>query len=171
MSTNTPLHSWQFDVPQPPPAVPNPLAPSSSFKSFLGRGVVRPFQRAANDVSNASDVKLIRSAVSQILGTQCSDASGRLLGELPWRHRFGSQLYRLKHKKGIVLQELARVYVIDALARWEPRVQITRTLVTFDRDLRTLTITIRYNVISVNKPGNNVMISNIDQSIDVPLAA
>jgi uncharacterized protein len=47
-------------------------------------------------------------------------------GELPWRTEFGSLLHLLCHQKNDrVLQELARVYVVDALKRWEPRVVVT----------------------------------------------
>jgi len=50
---------------------------------------------------------------------------------MPWRTEFGSLLHRLQHQKNdSVLQELGRVYVIDALKRWEPRVVVTDVRVT-----------------------------------------
>ena len=46
--------------------------------------------------------------------------------ELPWRTEFGSLLHLLRHQRSAaVLEELARVYVVDALKRWEPRVVVT----------------------------------------------
>lgn len=167
------IHQWPFTPPAPLSApIPNPLPPQT-FKSFLGRGLVSPLRRdRKTDFASAAGEDLIRSRVSQILGTQCSDAGGTLQGELPWRHAFGSQLYRLKHKKGIVLQELARVYVIDALRRWEPAVQVSNaSVMDFDREARKLTIRLRYDVIKVNSPNNAVVLQGIDQTIDVPLAA
>ena len=167
------IHQWPFTPPAPlSPPVANPLPPQT-FKSFLGRGIVTPLRRdRKTDFASAVDADLVRSRVAQILGTQCSDAGGTLQGELPWRHAFGSMLYRLKHKKGIVLQELARVYVIDALRRWEPAVRVSNaSVVEFDRADRVLTIRLRYDVINVNSPNNAVLLQGIDQSIDVPLAA
>lgn len=167
------IHQWPFTPPAAPsPPISNPLPPQT-FKSFLGRGIVAPFRRdRKTDFASASGEALVRSRVAEILGVQCSDAGGTLQGELPWRHAFGSMLYRLKHKKGIVLQELARVYVIDALRRWEPAVQVSNaSVVSFDRDTRTLTIRLRYDVIKVNSPSNAVVLQGIDQTIDVPLAA
>jgi uncharacterized protein len=67
---------------------------------------------------------LIRSAVGEILGTVGS--SDFTQGKLPWRTEFGSLLHLLRHQKNDrVLQELARVYVVDVLKRWEPRVVVT----------------------------------------------
>jgi phage baseplate assembly protein W len=65
------------------------------------------------------------------------------------------------------LQELARVYVADALKRWEPRVQVTSVQVARERDRgeNVLAIRLRYNVIDRNVPGNNVLIESIEQTI------
>jgi uncharacterized protein len=92
------------------------------MQEFLGFGLLRPFRRDQKaDFAAAGGGALIRSAVGQILGTVGS--SDFTQGELPWRTEFGSLLHLLRHQKNDrVLQELARVYVVDALKRWEPRV-------------------------------------------------
>jgi hypothetical protein len=66
-----------------------------------------------------------------------------------------------------VLQELARVYVVDALKRWEPRVVVTSVKLTRERQdgENVLAIRLRYNVISANVPGNNVLIEGVEQTI------
>jgi len=159
-----------------PIAGTNTFTPGSragnSFRVFLGYGLVRPFQRdQKQDFASAGGVALIRSCVGQILGTMCSSPTSSLQGELPWRPEFGSLLYFLKHKKGPSLEALAQLYVIDALAKWEPRVSVTQSMVSFDNDQRTLTIRIMYNIIDQNVPGNNVLVPDVDQVVDVPLAA
>ena len=66
--------------------------------------------------------------VGQILGT--IGASDVTPGELPWRTEFGSLLHRLRHQKNAsVLQELARVYVVDTVKLWEPRIVVTSVTV------------------------------------------
>lgn len=131
---------------------------------FLGFGLLRPFQRDGRaDFSAAGGEALIRSAVGQILGT--IGASEITPGEIPWRTDFGSLLYRLKNQKNdTVLQELARVYVVEALKRWEPRIIVTDVAVGRLRQdgENVLAIRVRYNVISTNTPGNNVILSGID---------
>ena len=91
-------------------------------------------------------------------------------GELPWNTAFGSLLHLLRHQKNdAVLQELARVHVVDALKRWEPRVRVTSVQVTRERQEgeNVLSIRIRYDVISANVPGNNVILPGLEQTVVV----
>ncbi|HET9621798.1 MAG TPA: GPW/gp25 family protein [Kofleriaceae bacterium] len=139
------------------------------MQDFLGFGLTRPFRRdLRSDFVAAGDEDAIRSAVGQILGT--IGASDRTPGELPWRPELGSQLYLLRHQKNdAVLAELARVYVVDALQRWEPRVIVTAVAVTREAQSGTdvLAVHVRYDVISANTPGNNVVLSGLEQSVRV----
>jgi uncharacterized protein len=134
---------------------------------FLGFGLVRPFQRDGHsDFTAAGGEHLVRSAVGQVLGTVGS--SENTPGELPWRTDFGSLLHRHRHQKNdSVLQELGRVYVVDALKRWEPRVLLTEVRITREQHNgeNILAIRLRYDVISTNTPGNNVILSGIEQTI------
>jgi phage baseplate assembly protein W len=138
-------------------------------QEFLGYGLLRPFRRdGRSDFAADGGEAVVRSAVGQILGTIGS--SDYTQGELPWRTEFGSLLHLLRHQKNDrVLQELARVYVVDALKRWEPRVVVTSVVVareTQDGE-DVLAIRLRYNVISTNVPGNNVVLSGLEQSVHV----
>jgi hypothetical protein len=134
---------------------------------FLGRGVTRPFRRdRKQDFAFDEGEENVRAAVGQILGTAA--ASDFTDGEVPWNTAFGSLVHLLKHQKNdAVLQELARVHVADALKRWEPRVQLTSVQVTRERDRgeNVLALRIRYNIISANVPGNNVLLDSIEQQV------
>jgi uncharacterized protein len=134
---------------------------------FLGFGLLRPFQRDGRaDFAAAGGEQLVRSAVGQILGT--IGASDLTPGEVPWRHDFGSLLHRLRHQKNDgVLQELGRVYVVEALKRWEPRIVVTRVRIAREQHdgENVLAIRLRYDVISTNTPGNNVILSEIEQTV------
>ena len=137
------------------------------MQAFLGFGLVRPFQRdLRSDFAPAGAEHLIRSAVGQILGTVGS--SDYTQGEVPWRTDFGSLLHVLRHQRNDhVLQELARVYIVDALKRWEPRVVVTAVQVASEQQdgENVLAIRLRYDVISTNTPGNNVILSDIEQTV------
>jgi phage baseplate assembly protein W len=140
-------------------------------QAFLGSGIVRPFRRdQKSDFANDAGAPVIRACVGQILGTQCSDEA-LTQGEIPWRPAFGSKLFRLRHRKGPMLQELARHYVTEALQRWEPRVTNVRVQSAFFRTSRVLSIHLVYDVIDKNVAGNNVILANVEQTIDLPLAA
>lgn len=134
---------------------------------FLGFGLTRPFQRDGRaDWAAAGGEQLVRSAVGQVLGT--IGASEIIPGEVPWRTDFGSLLHRLRHQKNDgVLQELGRVYVVDALKRWEPRVVVTNVRITREQHdgENVLAIRLRYDVTSTNLPGNSVILSGIDQIV------
>ena len=134
---------------------------------FLGFGLTRPFQRDGRaDFAAAGGEQLVRSAVGQVLGT--TGASETTPGEVPWRTDFGSLLHRLRHQKNdSVLQELGRVYVVEALKRWEPRVLVTDVRITREQHdgENVLAIRLRYDVISTNTPGNNVILSRIEQAV------
>lgn len=137
--------------------------------AFLGFGLLRPFRRdAKSDWAADGGEAVIRSAVGQILGTMAGGDFTQ--GELPWRTEFGSLVHLLRHQKNdAVLQELARVYVVDALKRWEPRVQVTSVQVTRERDRgeNVLSVRLRYNIISTNVPGNNVILAGVEQTVRV----
>jgi uncharacterized protein len=134
---------------------------------FLGRGLSIPFRRdRARDWASASGEALVRSAVAQVLGTV--GASDFTQGELPWRTEFGSLLHLLRHQKNdVALREMAKVYVQDALRRWEPRIMVTRLDAERldDSQGSKLVLRLRYNVIQRNVPGNQVLLEGIEQTI------
>jgi phage baseplate assembly protein W len=155
---------------------PLPVGASSGAGSttlaFLGFGLLTPFQRdQRGDFANGGTEALVRSSVGQILGMLCS--SGEHTGELPWRPELGSLLDLLRHAPlDVVTSEIARVYVADALERWEPRVVLTNAAIyartspgSVTPDTRVLAIT--YDVIRANVAGNQVLLSNVSQEVEV----
>lgn len=98
----------------------------------LGRGVTRPFRRdGRGDFATATGAELITAAVGQILGTIAESAVN--IGEVPWRPDFGSKLHLLRHSpNNEALVETARIFVIEAIQRWEPRVRISNVQISRD---------------------------------------
>lgn len=140
--------------------------------SFLGAGLLRPFVRdQKNDFANDAGLALIKACIGQVLGTRAADDSGEQQGELEWRPAFGSKLHLLQHRKGPLLSELARFYVVEALSRWEPRVVNVSATSSFDAARRLLTIELMYDVIASNVAGNNVLFAGVQQSVDLAVAA
>lgn len=141
---------------------------------FLGCTVIRPFQRdGKGDFNNACNEDSVRAAVGQILATVGS--SEYSYGELPWRPEFGSLLYLLRHlNNDLDIVELARVYVIEALRKWEARINVkaVRVLQTSSSDssgLNVLEISVRYDIVDQRR--GSTLIPNVDQTERVALAA
>jgi phage baseplate assembly protein W len=132
--------------------------------AFLGAGLLRPFRRdEKNDFAHAEGIEVVRACVGQILGTTA--ASDFTQGEMPWRTEFGSVLYLLRQQRNdAALQELGRHYIVDALSKWEPRVRVKACRFTRPKP-NVLEIRIRYDIVSVNSPGNAVMVADVDQTI------
>lgn len=140
---------------------------------FQLRGLLHPFQRdRRSDFVSGSGEALIRSAVAQILGTAC--ASEFTPGEIPWRTEAGSLLNLLRHRRNdAVLQELARVYVVDALKRWEPRVRVTSVDVgrEQDRGENALAIRLRYGIVTGRSAVGGIVVENVEQTVVIPAVA
>lgn len=159
-------------IPEPPAAASETVSQGTTellahdvTQGFLGFGLLRPFRRDLKaDFAADGGERIVRSAVGQVLGTMAG--SDFTQGEVPWRTEFGSLLHLLRHKRNdAVLQELARVYVVDALKRWEPRVAVTSVQMT--RELQdgqnVLAIRIRYNL--VDRASGAVLLQDLDQTI------
>ena len=136
-------------------------------------GLLRPFRRDRKaDFAAGTGEALIRAAVGQILCTMA--ASEFTPGELPWRTEFGSGLHLLRHQKNdALLRELARIHVVDALKRWEPRIRVTSVQITRERDRgeNVLAIRLRYAIVARGTSAGGVLIENVEQTLVVPPAA
>lgn len=156
-----------FGVSAPSPA----NVPTGIFRSraFLGCGLVRPFRRdQKRDFANECGEELVRAAVGQVLGTMA--ASDLVQGELPWRTDFGSLLYLLMYDAvDEIFEELARVYVQDALRAWEPRVIVTNVEVFANEaaglEAGEVQIRVLWDLIGENVDGNDVIQRGLETTL------
>ena len=141
----------------------------------LGNGLVRPLQRnQRNDFSNARGLDLVKACVGQILGMRGTSPKNQ--GELPWDPDRGSLLQLLRHQSNdSVLQAMARVHVVGALQKYEPRVSVknvsTSRIISGSGQPDIYLINLLYDVLAVNQPGNAVLFSNVPQQVQLPSAA
>ena len=108
----------------------------------MSRNLLIPFKRdRKRDFASGDGEVLLASKVEQVLATE--GVTNRSSGEMPWRTSLGTPLQLLRHQRNdVVLAELARVYVRDALRKWLPEAQVVNVGVV--RDGSTLTLMIRY---------------------------
>ena len=120
----------------------------------IGKGIQYPdslsvdYQKA--NISQGLD--RINQSIYIILSTPV----GRNLGN----RNFGSKLYNLIFEQNdSTFVSLARLYVNDALGRWEPRIKVTSIDVNQDPafiDANIVFITINYLIVASHTPGNLV---------------
>lgn len=137
---------------------------------LLGRGLVTPFRRGSNDFAAGEDLELVQSMVGQVLGTRGS--SDFTDGELPWRGDFGSLLHILRHRNNNqATQELARIYVVEALAKWVPQVRIKAVEIEKkkgpDGEDSVIFVHLVYDLIGIKRPGNEVLIRDVTQTVSL----
>jgi phage baseplate assembly protein W len=115
-------------------------------------GVLLPFRRdRKRDFAMGDGAELVVSKVRQVLGTE--GAALHSSGELPWRTSFGSALYLLRHQNNdVVLAELGRMNIRDALRRWLPAVQVV------DVTVEALGTSLKLHVKVATRAGTTVVI-------------
>lgn len=108
--------------------------------SVDGRGVAFPVGfDARGAIAESWGVERIRQAVMIVLGTRP--------GERVMRPDFGCELHSLAFApNNPATANLARHYVSSALARWEPRIEVTEVVVANDTRAAALTIDLTYRI-------------------------
>lgn len=140
-----------------------------TIQDILGNGLRFPMVRTGSDFQTSNGEDLVFCTVPYILETQAN--SPRVQGEIPWDSSFGSQLQRLKHKNIVgdsaALNELARTYIVEALAINEPRLIVRAVRANFlpSASGNRLDFHVRLAAIETDVDANDVRISN-----DVTLA-
>jgi phage baseplate assembly protein W len=119
--------------------------------AFIGKGWAFPVRTdATGGIALVSKDQEIEEAIRLILGTAP--------GERPMRPEFGCRIhYYVFASADATTAGLLESEVKQALARWEPRIQVLDVDVTFDMDnVATAYIDITYRVRSSNDPRNLV---------------
>jgi phage baseplate assembly protein W len=136
-----------------------------NFESFLGNGLIIPFERdGKNDFANASGRANIESALQLILGTKGS--SGFTQGELPWRPEFGSVIHHLKlQPNNPGLREQAHHFVVEAVQRWDRRIEITNVDYNKNDSTNEFFIVVTYDIVEQNSTDNAVDLTDLTATL------
>lgn len=106
---------------------------------IYGRGLSYPLRLDATGVSTASGPRKVEESIRLILGTQ--------YGERLMRPTFGSNLRTLSFApNNSSTANLARYYVAEGLARWEPRIEVLEVAVENSATQPVLVISIVYRL-------------------------
>lgn len=123
---------------------------NSAIKEW--RGPTLPMIRGDDGYFTSRSIRdLIKSSIYIILLTP--------IGSMFFDPEFGSNIFLLAFElNDEVLESEARLYTVDALNRWEPRIKILQTSVKSDKD--TFTITIRYTIKSTQETVSSSFVMN-----------
>jgi phage baseplate assembly protein W len=106
---------------------------------IYGRGLSFPLRRDATGLSASSGARKVEESIRLILGTQ--------YGERLMRPTFGSNLRTLAFApNNSSTANLARYYVAEGLARWEPRIEVLDVAVENSATQPVLLISIAYRL-------------------------
>lgn len=127
---------------------------------ILKCGITRPFRRdLKGDIANFCGEDVVKANLVQILGTRSQGR--RTNGELNWRPEFGSQLETSRFRNlGGALEEVVKTQIVDAIARWEPRIRVTDMSITQHQDEGRLQVDIAYDILA-SPNSNSVVARNI----------
>ena len=106
---------------------------------FYGRGMSFPLQLGVAGIRESASVQKVEESIRIILGTQ--------YGERVMRPRFGCNLRSLAFApNNASTANLARYYVEEGLAQWEPRIEVADVTVQNDNLRGMLLINITYRL-------------------------
>jgi phage baseplate assembly protein W len=130
---------------------------SNLKREFLGSGLITPLQRiSGNDFVWAEGERLVKSSISQILGTRP--------GELPWRPDFGTDLERYRYKSAVDATASAlATEIVESVSRFEPRATITTVVASAEDNV--IKARISWSITSEASEGNNVLLGPISQEV------
>jgi phage baseplate assembly protein W len=160
------MATWLLQSPAAPSAAAEPAAQGDV--PFERRGLLMPFQRdQKQDFANGTGIDLICSNVQQVLGMR--GQSDTTPGELPFEPEMGSLLHLLRHQNiNAVRRHQAEIYVVDALARWEPRVEVRS--VTVETRERAYLVRTRFDILDRFGRGA-VLATDLEAETEVARAA
>ncbi len=108
-------------------------------EAVYGRGLSHPFRLGVTGLSESGGVTKVEESMRVILGTQ--------YGERVMRPTFGCNLRSLAFApNNAATANLARYYVAEGLARWEPRIEVLDVAVENDNRAAQLLITVTYRL-------------------------
>jgi Phage baseplate assembly protein W len=124
--------------------------PTATDSDFLGRGWAFPVIADSGKVQFVQGNTDIKQAIVIILTTAP--------GERVMMPEFGCRINELLFAANNSSAEaLAKLYVQQAIDRWEPRVKVTTVEATIDFSTRnTLTVSVNYCILDKNQPDNLV---------------
>lgn len=112
------------------------------IQNFIGNGITLPLELVSGRPPLKTGFDLIKSSIKMILDWS--------FGSRPFLSEFGSRLNELlEEPNDDILQNVAQVFVKDAISTWEKRIELISADISRNNDT-TLSITLVYRVVNSN---------------------
>lgn len=128
---------------------------ATNLLEVIGRGIDFPFRYSSSkkvkSVAQSSAQKRINDSIYSILSTR--------IGERPFNIEYGSRLFQLVHEPNDeILHRLLHFYTVEALKRWEKRIEIINVSILsgYETDNNSVGIVIEYRIRNSHFKGSYV---------------
>lgn len=120
------------------------------YDDFIGKGLSSGvFDNLSGGMKVASGLDEINDSIRLILSTP--------IGSRYFLPEFGSRLYELVFEpNNYILEDLLKIYINDALNKWEKRIKVTNISVCIIQEGNEVPVTISYRVLNSNIEGSYV---------------
>lgn len=116
---------------------------TNQLNNFLGQGIILPLQLVNGAPPLVSGFDLLRASIITILTWE--------YGERFFLNEFGSRLFDLlEEPNDDVLQGTIRVFVIDAIAKWDHRIEVIATTLIRTKSY-SLDLSITYRILNIKR--------------------
>lgn len=116
---------------------------TQQLQNFIGQGFTIPLKLTNGRPPLESGFDLIRSSIINIV----SWAYGKRF----FLNEYGSRLYELlEEPNDIILEDIVRVFVVDAINKWEKRIDLTHCSIVRTSDIK-MEVTVTYQIINTKR--------------------
>lgn len=116
---------------------------TQEINNFIGQGITLPLNLIKGKPPLQSGFELLRASIIMIL---CWEYGKRF-----FLNEFGSKLNQLlEEPNDLILQDTIRVFVVDAISQWDPRIGLVNSAIKKTSE-KSLDLTITYQILNIKR--------------------
>lgn len=101
------------------------------------------FPQIINRVSGKIELSSNTQSINECLGILLRTTPGEMLGDPNWGCNLMSRIFQYQ---GIIVEELIKEDIIDAISKYEPRITVTTNDIVIEENTNVLNIYIQYEI-------------------------
>ncbi len=101
------------------------------------------FPQIINRISGKIELSSNTQSINECLGILLRTTPGEMLGDPNWGCNLMSRIFQYQ---GIIVEELIKEDIIDAISKYEPRITVTTNDIVIEENINVLNIYIQYEI-------------------------
>lgn len=101
------------------------------------------FPQIINRISGKIELSSNAQSINECLGILLRTTPGEMLGDPNWGCNLMSRIFQYQ---GIIVEELIKEDIIDAISKYEPRITVTTNDIVIEENINVLNIYIQYEI-------------------------